>query len=88
VAWSPDGASLVSVSGDKITKMWNAKTGECKSGFFVAAKATRMRPVGMRSISYSHTGDTIAAGCDNGKIYLMDPAPFERRLRYLSGHSG
>jgi hypothetical protein len=40
------------------------------------------------SVSYSPTGDMIAAGCDNGKIYLVDnvTANVKRFLTVDSGH--
>ena len=42
--------------------------------------------MGVQSISYSPEGDTIAAGCYNGKIHILDPVTVAVK-RSLSGHN-
>jgi WD40 repeat protein len=72
---------LASGSNDCTVKLWNTNTGDCEltltvdSGFY-----------GVKSISYSPAGDMIAAGCDNGKIHLLDSATFAVK-RSWSGHN-
>jgi WD40 repeat protein len=40
---------------------------------------------GVRSVSFSHKGDMIAAGCWNGKIYLVDVLTGQAK-RSVTGH--
>jgi WD40 repeat protein len=42
--------------------------------------------VGVKSVSFSLMGDVIAAGCDNGKIHLLDAVTGAVK-RSLSGHT-
>ena len=81
MAWSPDGKQVASGSDDESVKLWNVETGTCESTLSVDSGAG-----GVQSISYSPTGDMIAAGCSNGKIYLVDALTAAVK-RSLSGHS-
>ena len=58
---------MSSGGADKTVKVWDAKTGKCESTLRVDAGT-----FGVQSVSFSPKGDVIAAGCSNGKIYLVD----------------
>ena len=75
VAWNNDDTKLASGSCDETVRIWavgSAGTFECQSTLNVDSGF-----YGVRSISYSPTGDMIAAGCDNGKIHLLDASTAE-----------
>jgi WD40 repeat protein len=72
---------LASSSSDETIKLWNTGTFECQSTLTVDSGYE-----GVTSISFSPMGDMIAAGCSNGKIYLMDAVTVAVR-RSLTGHS-
>ncbi len=78
VAWGPDGKNIASGSDDKTIKVWNAQTGQCVSTLNVDSPVL--------SISYSPSGDTLAVGCYNGKVLLVDAVTVVVK-RSLSGHS-
>ena len=59
----------------------SAGTFECKSTLRVDAGA-----YGLQSVSFSPKDDVIAAGCSNGKIYLVDALAGEVKST-LAGHS-
>jgi WD40 repeat protein len=65
---------------DKTVKVWDAKTGKCESTLGVDAGT-----FGVQSVSFSPKGDVIAAGCSNGKIYLVDALAGEVKST-LAGH--
>ena len=74
VAFSPDGQFIASCSGvgygrDNSVRVWNAETGEQLWQLNVDAGAG-----GVQSVSFSPSGDMVAAGCYNGKIHFMDAA--------------
>ena len=79
VAWGPDGKNIASGSDDKTIKVWNAQTGQCLSTLTVDSLVW--------SISYSPAGDTLAVGCSDGKVLLVDTLTVVVK-RSLSGHSG
>ena len=58
---------LASCSSDKTIKIWDIKSGACQSTLRVDAGA-----YGVRSVSFSPKDNVVAAGCSNGKIYLVD----------------
>jgi len=72
VCWNNDGTKLASGSTDKTVKIWNPATGEClwtlNTGGAVAGQ------LGVLSVSFSPKGDMVAAGCDNGNIFVVDAA--------------
>ena len=80
MVYSPDGTKLASGSWDMTLKIWNAQTGQCVSTLSVDSGT-----YGVFSISYSPGGDMIAAGCSNGKIYILDTVTNGVKLS-VSGH--
>lgn len=64
LAWSPDGATLVSAGMDGSLRFWNVE-GEAKSP--VAAHASEINVV-----AYSPDGHTVATGSDDGRIGLWN----------------
>ena len=99
VAWSPDGTMLAAagiwyLKGPPGIVDWptatthnsiyifDAQTGKVKRYLSVDADG-----MGVDSVSYSPTGDMIAAGCRNGKIYLVDTVTADVKLLLVtSGH--
>ena len=70
VGFDPSGKKLVSGSSDKTVKVWSvgsSGTFECESTLDVDAGFC-----GVQSVSFSPKDNVIAAGCSNGKIYLVD----------------
>ena len=58
---------LASGSDDQTIKIWNIESGACQSTLGVDAGYG-----GVQSVSFSPKDNVIAAGCANGKIYLVD----------------
>jgi len=68
VAFHPTrGNVLASCSADKSIRVWNTHTGAVLSTLHVDAGTW-----GVNCVSYSPSGDTIAAACSNGTIHLLD----------------
>ena len=85
VCFSADGDLLVSGSDDKTLKVWSkgsSGTFECQSTLRVDAGA-----YGVRIVSFSPKDNVVAAGCSNGKIYLVDAVAGEVKST-LTGHTG
>ena len=83
VGFDPTGKKLVSCSGDRTVRIWDATTGEpIGSPLTVDAGDS----FGVRSVSFSPKDNVIAAGCSNGKIYLVDALVGEVKST-LTGHS-
>ena len=83
VCFNADGNKLVSGSFDQTLKVWSigsSGTFECESTLRVDAGT-----FGVQSVSFSPKGDVIAAGCSNGKIYLVDALAGEVKST-LTGH--
>ena len=75
VCFNADGNKLVSGSHDETLKVWSvgsSGTFECESTLRVDAG-----DLDVQSVSFSPKGDVIAAGCSNGKIYLVDALAVE-----------
>ena len=81
VCFSSDGKQIASGSWDNTVKIWNASSGELQSTLGVDAGA-----YGVQSVSFSPKDNVIAAGCSNGKIYLVDALAGAVKST-LTGHS-
>ena len=82
VAFDPQKPNiLASCSDDQTIKIWDIKSGACQSTLRVDAGT-----FGVQSVSLSPKGDVIAAGCSNGKIYLVDALAGEVKST-LTGHT-
>ena len=81
VGFDPSGKKLVSGSYDKTVRIWDVTTGEpIGSPLRVDAGS-----LGVQSVSFSPKDNVIAAGCHNGKIYLVDALASEVKST-LTGH--
>ena len=81
VCFNADGNMLVSGSWDNTVKIWSAGssgTFECQSTLGVDAGYD-----GVRSVSFSPKDNVIAAGCSNGKIYLVDALILKSSMKSL-----
>ena len=82
VSFSPCGGRIASGrSWDKAVQIWDAATG-APVGSPLAVDAGYG---GVQSVCFSPTDNLIAAGCDNGKIHLVDAVAGEVKSS-LTGH--
>ena len=100
VCFNADGNKLVSGSFDQTLKVWSigsSGTFECESTLRVDVQSVSFSPNnvigvqsvavgGVQSVCFSPNDNVIAAGCDNGKIYLVDAVAGEVKST-LAGHS-
>ena len=79
VAYSPDGARIVSASLDKTLKIWDAATG---------AELTTLtgHTSAMRAVAYSPDGTRIVSGSDDKTLKIWDAAT-GAELTTLTGHT-
>ena len=82
MCFAPTGKYIASCSDDGTVRVWDATTGE-PVGSPLGVDAG---PDGVQSVSFSPKGDVIAAGCSNGKIYLVDALAGEVKST-LAGHT-
>ena len=70
VSFSPDGASIVSGSGDKTVKVWSVESGECVTMFEGHSR-------GVLSVSFSPDGAFIVSGSMDHtiKVWSTEPLP-------------
>ena len=87
VCFNADGNMLVSSSWDQTVKVWSvgsSGTFECESTLGVDAG----KYYGVKSVSFSPKDNVIAAGCSNGKIYLVNALVGEvKSTLSVTGHS-
>jgi len=79
VAFSPDGKTVASGSGDGTVKVWDVATGNMVQNY--SAKASRVF-----SVAYSPNGSWLAAGTEANGVMLWQPAT--KAGRALEGHRG
>ena len=81
VCFAPTGKYIASCGDDRTVRIWDATTGEPIGSPLRVDAGT----FGVQSVSFSPKGDVIAAGCSNGKIYLVDALAGEVKST-LTGH--
>ncbi|KFA54466.1 hypothetical protein S40293_08007 [Stachybotrys chartarum IBT 40293] len=80
VAFSPDGGQVVSGSGDRTVRLWDAATGTLRHTLEGHSDA-------VWSVAFSPDGGQVVSGSDDRTVRLWDAAT--GTLRYtLKGHSG
>jgi len=68
VAYTPDGARLVTASSDGSVRFWDARTGACRGSFdWQGGK--------VRCVAVSPDGLTVASGGQDGRIVIADVDP-------------
>jgi hypothetical protein len=78
-AYSPDGRTIVTASGDQTARLWDAATGEHQ-------RTLSGHTDWVTSAAYSPDGRTIVTASDDRTARLWDAATAEQ-LRTLSGHT-
>ena len=79
VAFSPDGAQVVSGSNDKTVRLWDAATG-------TALQTLEGHTDWVRSVAFSANGAQVVSGSDDNTVRLWDTAT-GTVLQILEGHT-
>jgi len=80
VAFSPDGATAISASGDGLVLMWDLATGEILQRF-------AGHTAGVNSVAFSPDGLSFLSASDDQTLILWDAVTGEL-IRRFEGHSG
>jgi WD40 repeat protein/transcriptional regulator with XRE-family HTH domain len=79
VAFSPDGARMVTTSDDQTVRIWDANSGELRQTFYGQTTI-------VTNAAYSPDGAQIATVLGNGQVSVVDAAT-GREVLTLAGHS-
>jgi len=85
VAFSPDGKTLATASGDGTVQMWDVATGRLIRNLFVGHTSGVSSRV---SVAFSPDGKTLASGGTNGTVRLWNVATGRQIGNPLTGHAG
>ena len=80
VAFSPDGERIVSGSGDKTVRLWDARTGASIGQPFKGHEG------GIRSVAFSPDGERIVSGSDDKTVRLWDAKTGAQIGQPFKGH--
>ncbi|XP_071543486.1 actin-interacting protein 1 isoform X2 [Panulirus ornatus] len=81
VSWSPDSKQLLSASGDKTCKIWDAESGEMVTEFPMGTELEDQQ------MSCIWTGDFLISVSLSGFINYLDPANPTKPKKIIKGHS-
>jgi WD40 repeat protein len=79
LAFSPNGKSLVSASGNQTIKVWDVQTG-------TELRTLSGHKAAVLAVSFSSDGKTLASGSDDMTVKLWD-VPKGKEIRTLVGHA-
>ncbi len=82
LAFSPDGARLISGGHDSLVRFWNARNG------FSVGLPLRGHTDAVRSVAFSPNGRRVAAGGEDGTLRLWDAETGNPIGAPMTGHTG